>query len=161
ARAVALSPDGARALVGRSDGQLELWDLASDRRVVELERGSEVHAVALAPDGRRALAGEESGRVRLLDVESGVTLRSFDRHRGKIASVAFTRDARRALSASEDGAVRIWDLESGDEADVLDLASAGDAPIALAVHPDGRSFFASTKRGVVLRFAFREERPDE
>jgi hypothetical protein len=53
---LAVSRDGARALVGRSGGQITLWDLASGTCIAELRGHKEegIDALAFSPDGTRA-----------------------------------------------------------------------------------------------------------
>src|SRR5207247_948556 len=56
--ALAVSPDGRRALSGSADTTLRLWDLASGEEAMRFTaHGKTVHAVAFAPDGRRAASG--------------------------------------------------------------------------------------------------------
>jgi WD40 repeat protein len=59
--AVALSADGTRAAVGTGSGTVELWDLASMRRVKSWSTPGAINAVAFSEDGRTLYAGSDSG----------------------------------------------------------------------------------------------------
>jgi serine/threonine protein kinase len=114
--AVAVSPDGRRALSGSKDTTVRLWDMETGAQLACLEgHEAEVVSVAFSTDGRRALSGSIDKAVRLWDLESGVEVRSFRGHTDNVVSVGFSEDGTQTLSASRDGTIRICDLESGGE----------------------------------------------
>ncbi len=114
--AVAVSPDGRRALSGSVDpgersGDVRLWDVESGQELRRLVgHPSYVYSVAFSPDGRRALSGGRDGDVWLWDVDTGKVLKRFEGHAGWVWSVAFSPDGRRAASGGADGTVRLWAL---------------------------------------------------
>ena len=56
-RAVAVTPDGRRAVSASGDQTLRLWDLESGQTIRTLEGHTDwVSAVAVTPDGRRAVS---------------------------------------------------------------------------------------------------------
>ena len=135
--AVAVTPDGGRAVSGSLDRTLRLWDLGTGQRVRTLEgHTSSVRAVALTPDGRRAVSGSGDHTLRLWDLESGQCLGTLEGHTSSVRAVALTPDGRRALSASDDRTLRLWDLESGQC--LRTLEGHRGAVDAVAVLPDGR-----------------------
>jgi WD40 repeat protein len=67
-RCLAFDAEGARLLVGRSSGAVDVHDAATGRLIQELHRaGSAVSAVAWSPDGTTAAAGTSDGRILLID----------------------------------------------------------------------------------------------
>ncbi|MBI3723068.1 WD40 repeat domain-containing protein [bacterium] len=162
---VAFSPDGKQVLVAgvagerREQGSLELFSLDGDtatqtKRLSGHQAG--VHGVAFLPDGKRALTASADATLKLWDLATGAVLRSFA-HEARVLR-ALPVAGERAVSTSDDGTIRLWDLSSGAEVDRIDLASSHDAPYGLAVSRDGRSIFAATHLGVLLRFDERERR---
>jgi WD40 repeat protein len=77
---VALSGDGARLVVGTSDGQVQFWDTAQRRPVGQTagDHDGRVAAADVSADGSRVVTGGEDGRVRLWDAATGRELNELD-----------------------------------------------------------------------------------
>ena len=141
-RAVALTPDGRRAVSASWDDALRLWDPASGTCLrTLLGHSGFVNAVAVSADGRRAISAGDN-TVRLWDLDSGACLRSLEGHTGwkkpwdtGLRAVAMTADGGRAISGGPDRVLRLWDLASGTC--LRTLAGHSDAVHALAMTPDG------------------------
>ncbi|TVU52285.1 MAG: hypothetical protein EA414_18185, partial [Arthrospira sp. PLM2.Bin9] len=67
--AVAIAPDGKRAVSASRDNTLKLWDLATGEEIASFTAEAEFEACAVAPDGVTVVAGDESGRVHFLRLE--------------------------------------------------------------------------------------------
>src|SRR5690606_27415705 len=130
--AVAITPDGARALPGQFPGQ----------------KDEQVAAVAITPDGTRALAAkfpEHKDSLLAIDGQN-VTYDGQDIPVGLWPyNVAITPDGRLALTANNgasgasDGhvdTVSVIDLEA-DPPRVIDKVVVGDGPEGLAISPTG------------------------
>ena len=136
--AVAITPDGRRAVSGSMDCKLQVWDPESSQTMRTLQgHTNEVKAVALTSDARRVLsAAKHDCKLQLWDPESGQLLHTLEAHRRDINSIAVTSDGRRAVSASTDCTLRVWDLESGQL--VRTLEGHTRDVIAVAITPDGQ-----------------------
>jgi WD40 repeat protein len=105
--AVAVTPDGARALSGSSHALSgiwyktpKLWNLATEIRTMFGHAG-EVTSVAVTPDGARAISGsDEFGRLKLWDLATDTEIRTLAVHAFPVGAVALTPDGARAISSS-------------------------------------------------------------
>jgi WD40 repeat protein len=135
-RAVAVTPDGCRAVSASDDRTLRLWDLESGQTIRKLKgHTSTVRAVAVTPDGCRAVSASDDQTLRLWDLESGQTIRTLEGHTSSVYAVAVTPDGCRAVSASYDRTLRLWDLESGQT--IRTPEGHTKSVNAVAVTPDG------------------------
>ncbi len=166
-QAVALTPDGSRALSVGWDGFIRMWDAKTGQEVHAFGVNEEginnaLQCVAISPDGRRALAGgvakplgkaEGVGKVWLLDLENYRVLKHCDHpftpedYFG-VNGVAFSPDGCRALLGSFDGVVRIWDVEHWKE---LTRFEHDRGLWSVAYSPEGRhALVASGGQGLRL-----------
>jgi WD40 repeat protein len=154
---VAFAPDG-RTLASsgggptrrsrRSDGTVQLWNLASRCLTVTLRghHGS-VYSVAFAPDGRSLASGGSDGTVRIWDRASGRETRAFQGHQGAARSVAFAPDGTGLASGGADGTVRIWGLATDRETVALHGQEGEVWTVRFA--PDGRTLASGGSDGSV------------
>jgi WD40 repeat protein len=138
--AVALSPDGARAVTGDYHGSLRVWDLATGMviRTLTIQDGyGEVSAVAITPDGTRAVSNVGRGdySLRVWDLATGQTVKILTGHTKFVLALVVTPDGSRAVSTSFDGTLRVWDLATGTA--VKTIGGQGGGVDAVAVTPDG------------------------
>ena len=113
--AVAIRPDGKRALTGDSLGRLRLWDLDTGEEIVP-EVGPSfgpAYRVALSPDGRWAVSGHIGGTLVGWDVASGKALRVSPPSLYHSA-IAFSPDGTRYVVANSWGDLRVRDRESNE-----------------------------------------------
>ena len=144
--AVAVTPDGHRAVSASRDRTLRVWDLERGQVVRTLEGHTKaVTAVAVTPDGYSAVSGSRDGTLRVWDLATGEMMRTLEGHMERVTAVAVTQDGRRAVSASGDRTLRVWDLESGRLLRIL--SGHTERVTAVAVAPDGfRAVSASDDR---------------
>jgi hypothetical protein len=131
--AVALTPDGTRAISASADRTLRVWDLASGELLRTLEGHTRwVGAVALTPDGTRAISASDDWTLKVWDLASGELLRTLEGHADWVRAVAVTPDGTRAVSASADKTLRVWDLASGELLRTLEGHAGPVNSVALA-----------------------------
>jgi serine/threonine protein kinase len=123
--AVAIAPDGNRAVSGGKDRVLRLWDLATSQATASFPKQTqEIRAVAFAPHGD-LVAWAAGVAVRLGDAAKGVELRRLGGHTDAVRGLAFAADGQRLVSAGEDKTLRLWDVPAGREVHRMARHTAG------------------------------------
>jgi GTPase SAR1 family protein len=136
-RAVAMVPDGRRAISGSADYSVRMWDLETGAELRRFEgHTGAVWSIAVLPDGWRALSGSSDDTLRLWDLETGAELRRFEGHKRGVETIAMHPVGRQAVSGANDGTVRLWDVETGAELRRFEGHTSGVWSIAML--PDGR-----------------------
>ncbi len=134
--AVAVTPDGQRAVSASEDHTLKVWDLESGLELRTLTGHSrEVYAVAVTDGGQRAVSASDDKTLKVWDVASGRELRTLIGHAGPVWAAAVTPDGQRAVSASGDKTLKVWELGSGIE--LHTLTGHAHRVNAVTLTPDG------------------------
>ena len=135
--AIAVTPDGRRAISASQDQTLRVWDLET-REELRILKGhtDSVNAIAVTPDGRRAISASQDQTLKVWDLETGEELQTLVGHFHWVNAVAVTPNGRHAISASADKTLKVWDLETGEN--MRNLVGHNDWINAVAVTPDGR-----------------------
>ena len=136
--AVAVTPDGRRAVSGSDDRTLKVWDLEQGALLATLE-GHGAGVSGGGGDAGRAARGLglcTIGRSRSGTWSRARCWRPWRAMALQVLAVAVTPDGRRAVSGSDDRTLKVWDLEQG--ALLSTLEGHGDGVWAVAVTPDGR-----------------------
>ncbi len=121
ATAVTWSPDSRRVASGGDDGEIRIWDPATQKVVLSLKAHDErrmnlqfglIQALAWSPDGTRLASAGTDGAAKIWDTKSGREVFALPTDCGAIWSIAWSRDGSRLATGSQDGRIRIveaWD----------------------------------------------------
>ena len=136
-RALAVSPDGQRAISGSFDSTAIRWSLSRNAAEQVLRfHADAVNAVAMLGDGRTATAGAD-GRIAIWRAGNAEPDRVLEGHTAPIAALAVSPDGTTMASASWDQTIRLWPL-------------AGGAPRVLDEHTQNVNGVAFTADGRAL-----------
>ena len=106
-----ISPDGAHAVSGGSDGISRIWDLKSGREVGLLCTNREpVVVVKYSPQGDHILTGDVFGTVRIWDPIAETICATFEQPAAKTTCAVFSSDGRNALVGYDNGIASLWDI---------------------------------------------------
>jgi WD40 repeat protein len=150
---VAFSPDGKLLATGAADRSVKVWDATTGARLHTLGESTDwVYAVAWSPDGRHLAAAGVDKSIRVWELTPpGVRLRhSVFAHEGPVVRLAYAADGKSLFSLGEDRVVKSWDAERMVERVVFPRPP--EAPLALAVRPDGKQVAIGRFDGVVSLF---------
>jgi cytochrome c len=135
-RALAISPDGTRAISGSFDTSAIRWSLEKNQaeQVLRFHDGA-VNAVALLADGRIATSGEDA-RIALWTPGEQQPSTVLEGHAAPVVALAVSPDGTKLASASWDRTARLWPLGGGAPR-VIDGHAQNVNGVAFT--PDGRT----------------------
>ncbi len=139
-RALAISPDGARAVSGSFDTSAIRWSLGRNvaEQVMRFHDGA-VNAVAFLKDGRIITAGADA-HIAIWTPGQQQPDKVLDGHTAPVAGLAVSPDGTLLASASWDHSVRLWSL-SGGAPRVLDGNTQNVNGVAFS--PDGKNVLSA------------------
>jgi hypothetical protein len=136
---VAFRPDGKLLASVAADRAVKVWDVATGRRLYSLNDATDwLYAVAWHPDGKHLAAAGVDKSIRVWEVTAtGGTLKLTGfAHEAPVSKLAYTADGLTLYSLAEDRTLKAWDAATLAEKKLYPRFP--DAPLALAVRPDGQ-----------------------
>ena len=113
-RALAISPDGKRAISGSFDTSAIRWSLERNaaEQVMRFHDAA-VNAIAYLNDGRIVTGGAD-GHIAIWTPGKAAPDRVLDGHSGPVVTLAVSPDGETLASGSWDHTIRLWPLKGGD-----------------------------------------------
>jgi WD40 repeat protein len=131
--APAFSPDSSHILIGS-----QIWNLASEQPVADLEIEYGVSATAFSPDGTRVMTVAYS-LAEIWDTTTREKIASLEtdesRDSGGILSIFFGVDGARVLTEEWNPVVKLWDVARGEL--IASFAGHTNEITAAVLSPDG------------------------
>jgi WD40 repeat protein len=144
-RALALAPDGKRAVTGGDDGTVRIWDLATGKEQARFH-GSQIISTAFSPDGTRVLLAEGRGETRLIDAETGAALWTVG-ERAPYAPARLSPDGSRIVTLGATEGLTLHEAATGRRLWNFKRHAYGER--VLLFTPDGR-YVVSQDQDLVL-----------
>lgn len=133
----AFTPDSQRLIATRTQGQLQLFDLASGREAARQRFGGMPGALAVHPSEPVFLMSRYGSKgIEIRHVGDGSLARRVNVPEMGLAAI-WTVDGKSLITAHSDFSVRVWDWPSMD-APRLVLRLHRAEPVFMAVDPSGR-----------------------
>jgi WD40 repeat protein/serine/threonine protein kinase len=100
---IAMSFDGRTMFVGTPQGQVEVWDVATRRRLLAFQAHKlPISSLAVSPDGHYLATGSLDNSTQLWEAASGRHLTTFYAHNRPIWALAFSPDGKTLAAGSCD-----------------------------------------------------------
>jgi WD40 repeat protein len=156
---LAFSPDGTLLASAGKGYSGQLWDVATGRRLLEIETGDYTTSLTFSADGTRLVSSSYDGfkepgkraRTQVFRLEPGRGIRQLYGLPGAVSKAVFSRDGQRVAALSWDWWVGVWARDSGR---LLRLCPVprGQFPdnADLAFSPDGRRLAVSAGNTATL-----------
>ena len=111
--ALAFSSDGSLVASGSMDGMIQLWNVDTGKRVLELDcndtEAASVNSIVFTLDGNGLVSS--SGRIKLWDIHSGKLVKGYDEY-GDYCAIS--PDGSLLASCGSGGHITIVSIESGE-----------------------------------------------
>jgi cytochrome c len=138
-RALAISPDGTRALSGSFDTSAIRWSLARNAAEQVLRfHGGAVNAVVLLRDGGMVTSGEDA-RIAIWQPGTPSPSTVLAGHHAPVVALAVSPDGTLLASASWDRTARLWSLADPARGATHVLEGHAQNVNGVAFTPDGRA----------------------
>jgi WD40 repeat protein len=162
-RTAAFTRDARRVLTVAVPGGLRVFETATGRQLVAVDRTKGFSDAAFSRDDRRIATAGLDGNVRILDSASGKELRTL-RHGRALTDVAWSPDGIHVAAAAADGYALVWNATTGS----LDHTIRLHHRVRRVIYsPRGRLLLTLDDAGAVRvydaatgRLAYRPDTPD-
>jgi len=133
------SPDGKKILTIYLDSATKIWDVATGKLLVDIERENIfVNSARFSPDGKKIALALAGGNIEIWDAAKGNLLADLKGGANYIISFQYSPDGKRIFISNWFGAAKIWDATRGVL--VANLPAKNNSLVGVYVEssPDGK-----------------------
>lgn len=112
---VAFSPDGAVFASGDSDGNIVIWDTASQTPSAQFSAEAAIDDLAFSPDGSQLVSVSDEQVVQLWDVAAGTEVAATVGHTDTMNALTFSPDSGTLAVSDYDENLWLWDTAAMPE----------------------------------------------
>ena len=142
---VAFSPEG--NILAAVSFRAGLWDVATERRIANLQGGGQPYSAAFSPDGTLAI-GSWNGTIEQWDVGTKRQTATLRGHSDWVRTVAFSQDGTLLASGSNDGRLLLWDVGTKYQIATLEGHTGGVNSVSFS--PDGTLLASGAWDGTLI-----------
>lgn len=147
-RRMMFAHDGSALVMLTDDGEVTVWDLATQELRQRVTSAAGANGVALSPDGTLLAYSAPDGRVVLLRRGRAEPVAVLKGHAEPPATMAFGPSGQFLVSADRQGSIRVWEVNSGTE--VRQWRNAGGAVTAVRFAADETEVLSMDALGLSL-----------
>ncbi|KAJ2815695.1 60S ribosomal subunit assembly or modification protein, partial [Coemansia erecta] len=140
---VKFSNDGTYVATGGMDGKINVYNVATQKKVALLEGPDDIQWLCWHPRGNVLLTGANDASMWMWSLPAGDFMNVFNGHSAPVTCGRFTNSGRNIVSGAEDGSLIIWDPKTA--AIVRQFTSADER-----FHQEGITSLAISKDDQVI-----------
>ena len=111
-RDIAVSNNGERILIGKSDGKAVVIETLTGRRIEFIGHQEKINTVDISANGKFALTGSNDYVAYLWNTDTGQVVHRFN-HPSRVTKVAFDQAKKYVFTADSQKHAQIWDVVTG------------------------------------------------
>jgi len=110
-QSIAMSPDGASMFIGLPQGGIEVWRVATNKKLLEFSAHKlSITALSVSADGRYLASGGLDNLTKLWDAATGKLIATFGGHNRPVWALAFSPDGTTLAAGSCDKEIILCNL---------------------------------------------------
>ncbi|MEO1347898.1 MAG: hypothetical protein AAFW84_03740 [Cyanobacteria bacterium J06635_15] len=146
---VRFSPDGQYLATASSDRTAQIWDLQTQKPIVQLEGHQDtVSWVAFSPDGQAVVTASHDGTARLWDLQ-GNLITELIGHSRRITWVGFSPKGNYIATASADNRVILWRYQGSQTHQMRQFTGYAGEVFSASFSPDEQTIAVSDSTGTI------------